>query len=464
MPRSFLLLVALAPNLACAQSATETWLAHLAGEHVGTWETRRDGASYRETLRIVSAQESGRTTVTETFALVPDGANWRWEHTLKAGPIDRVERGSLADGRMWRQNDQGENVASVRLPTDTVYPSTRRERIREFAADTANTAPSPAFAYLDPSRLRPVVARLEPCETDRTLPADARCVALRLDARSGDEQWHLAADGRVLRVDMVFGGLPMRLEPCVHDCERSVSRPFDMIGSMAVPSPIHIQQRYAAAPLRYEIVREDGQAPAVLRTGEQSVRLEGDRAIVTVCKDCGDEVAETPESLAPYLRPNAWVRSEAPEITRLAAKAGGPDRPLAARMAKLESQVRNNMRRDADYVGYADAVEALRTGKGDCTEFAVILVALARAQGIPARMVVGMAYSRQFAGRKDSFNPHAWVQVYDGRRWVSYDAALEGFDSAHVALGIGTGEPQEVFDAFLQLRQLKIEKIESVVR
>jgi len=56
------------------------------------------------------------------------------------------------------------------------------------------------------------------------------------------------------------------------------------------------------------------------------------------------------------------------------------------------------------------------------------------------------------------------VQVYDGARWRSYDAALEGFDSAHVALGIGTGEPTGLFDAFVQLRQLKIEKLEQIER
>ena len=461
--RNVLLILALSANAAAA-AEPESFLAYLGGEHVGTWETTGDGAGYTELLRIISVQEKGRTQVTESFSLVPEGAGWRWEHLLRAGPIDRSERGTIADGRLWRHNDAGQPVVSIRLPETTLLPSQRRARIRAFAASAEATAPSTPFAYLDPSRLRPVPARLEPCAVDPALPGDARCVALRLDARSGDEQWHLAADGRVLRIDMAFGGLPMRLEPCVRNCDRSVSRPFDMIGSLAVRSPIHIQQRYAGMGLRYELVRADGQPPVVVPTGEQAVRIDGARAFLTVCKDCGAPVAETAESLAPYLRANAWVRSEDSAVRRIAAKAGGPEKPLRARMDKLESLVRSNMRRDADYVGYADAVEALRTGKGDCTEFAVVLAALARAQGIPARMVVGMAYSQQFAGRKDMFNPHAWVQVYDGTRWISYDAALEGFDAAHVVLGIGTGEPQEVYDAFLQLRRLRIERLGAVVR
>lgn len=455
------------PSVASAAPA-QPWLAHILGEHVGSWEVVGDGRSYKETLRIVSAQEKGRTTVIESFALQPEATGWRWERHLRAGPIDRLERGTMIDGRFWRENSEGQPVASIRLPDGMVLPSMRAERIRAFAAGQAvaagTVAPSPGFAYLDPSRLRPVAARLEACVPDAALANVAHCVALRLDARSGDEQWQLASDGRVLRVDMSFAGLPLQLTPCTRDCDRSVARPFDMIDSLAVASPIRIRQRISHAPMRYTLVRKDGKAPALAATGEQAVAVAGDRAIVTVCRDCGQAEVETAQSLAPYLRANAWVRSEDAEVRRIADKAGPADRPLPARVAKLESLVRRNMRRDADYVGYADAAEALRTGKGDCTEFAVLLAALARAQGIPARVVVGMAYSARFTGNRDRFNPHAWVQVYDGRRWQSYDAALEGFDSAHVALAVGTGEPQELFDAFLQLRQLRIERIQQVKR
>lgn len=462
MDRSRLLALLLA-GLAFDASAAEPqrYLAHILDEHVGSWEVADDAGAYHETLRVVSAQEKGRTTITETFSIAPLPGGWRWERDLDAGPIDRLERGTIEGGRLWRESDAGQKVASIKVPDDLVLPSMRAARIRAFAAQGGADA---GFAYLDPSRLRPVASRLERCDPDPALAGEAHCVALRLDARSGDELWHLAGDGRVLRVDLSFGGLPLTLTPCARDCNRSVARPFDMIDSLAVASPIRIQQRYSRVPMRYAIVRADGKPPVLVETGEQRVRFEGARAFATVCRDCGEPVRESAQSLAPYLRANAWVRSDDPEVRRIALKAGDGDRPVGARMAKLEGQVRQNMRRDANYVGYADAVEALRTGKGDCTEFAVLLTALARAAGIPARVVVGMAYSARFTGNRDSFNPHAWVQAYDGTRWVSFDAALEGFDSAHVALATGTGEPQELFDAFVQLRQLRIEAIETVDR
>jgi hypothetical protein len=55
------------------------------------------------------------------------------------------------------------------------------------------------------------------------------------------------------------------------------------------------------------------------------------------------------------------------------------------------------------------------------------------------------------------------VQSWDGRRWTSYDAGLDGFDSTHIALAVGSGEPDEVNRTTAQLPLLRIEKA-GVVR
>ncbi len=81
---------------------------------------------------------------------------------------------------------------------------------------------------------------------------------------------------------------------------------------------------------------------------------------------------------------------------------------------------------------------------GDCTEFSVLLAALARSRGIPARIAVGFAYSDRFSGKKDVFSPHTWVQAWTGKRWVSYDAGLGEFDATHIAVAIGDGDPLDM--------------------
>jgi hypothetical protein len=71
----------------------------------------------------------------------------------------------------------------------------------------------------------------------------------------------------------------------------------------------------------------------------------------------------------------------------------------------------------------------------------VLLAAMARAQGIPARVLSGMVYVDRFAGSSRVFIPHEWVQAWVGGRWQSFDAALKHFDSLHLALASGDGDP-----------------------
>jgi hypothetical protein len=462
--RALAAVVALAAlaSVAAAAERKDTYLAMLLGEHAGTWVAGADGSGYRETLRLSAVQGDGRSVILESIALLPDGAGWRWERRVRAGTINTVERGAIADGTLWRDGAGKARTALGPLPADAVLPSMRAGIVRTFGLAGAKARRE--FVYLDLSRLRVVPVRLESCAPDPALADAARCVAWLPGAPGGEERWQLAGDGRVLRIDADLGGLPLRLEACTQRCDRPVRRPFDMIGALGVKSPYRISKRLAQGKLRYVLARADGQRPRLVRTGEQAVVYSGTHAVATVCRTCGDAVAETPDSLAPYLRANPWVRSDDTPIRRMAHQAGPASRSVPARMNKLVRAVQLHMREDPDYLGYADAVQALRTGRGDCTEFAVLLAALARAQGIPARIAVGMAYSSRFIGYRDTYTPHAWVQVYDAGRWVSYDAALEGFDATHVALAVGTGEPQEVFDAYLQLRQLRIERLGAVVR
>lgn len=92
-------------------------------------------------------------------------------------------------------------------------------------------------------------------------------------------------------------------------------------------------------------------------------------------------------------------------------------------------------------VGSATASEVVRTHRGDCTESAVLLAALLRANKIPSRCVTGLVYSAdEFAGQSNVFVYHMWVQAWieDSRgvgRWVDFDAAMWRYTAGHIALG-----------------------------
>lgn len=225
--------------------------------------------------------------------------------------------------------------------------------------------------------------------------------------------------------------------------------------SLFVASPYRLDAVARAGEIDYRLVSGAPSPWAWPQTGEQRVTVDDDGIHVAVCADCGAEPAPSEAQLRHYLAPNAWVRSDDARI-RAFARAQSRGLSVQVRMRALTAAVRTHMNGGIDYRRYDDAVTALESRTGDCTEFAVLLAAAARARGIPARLVHGLAYSGRLAGRTHVFSPHAWVQAWDGRRWVSYDAAFGSFDAGHIALAIGDGDPAALKGLNRTVRQLRI--------
>lgn len=72
--------------------------------------------------------------------------------------------------------------------------------------------------------------------------------------------------------------------------------------------------------------------------------------------------------------------------------------------------------------GWDLASRVATTGSGDCTEHAMLLTALARAAGLPARVALGVLLVQE-QGRVHAFG-HAWSEIHDGAsgRWRPLDA------------------------------------------
>jgi hypothetical protein len=90
------------------------------------------------------------------------------------------------------------------------------------------------------------------------------------------------------------------------------------------------------------------------------------------------------------------------------------------------------------YAENADnALAVLDSLAGDCTEHTLLFVALARAVGLPAREVGGLAYVR--VGGKPQFGWHAWAEVHDGTQWVSIDPTWNQtyVDATHIKFSEG---------------------------
>jgi hypothetical protein len=345
------------------------------------------------------------------------------------------------------------------VPADLILPDRLSEALKPLWREGRREI---EVEYLEPIAAKPIGLRAELLSSPATAP---RVTQVRMSEtighRSHQEIIWIGEDGQILHRERPFFGATLVWDRCVRDCDSRVEKPFDLMSKLIVQSPYRIPQSAFGGTIRYVISRVDGAAPQIPGTGEQAVVMDGSTAIVTVCATCGDPERLTEAERQHYLQSNAWVQSELPQIRDFANRQGR-GRSQAQIMNNLVAAVRNHMTGTVDYLGYGSAAEALRTRSGDCTEYAVLLAALARAKHIPSRIAYGLVYADRFSGKKDVFSPHAWVQVWTGARWQSYDAGIGEFDATHLALSSGDGDPRDIQTAFVAPADLRIEKLGRV--
>ena len=135
--------------------------------------------------------------------------------------------------------------------------------------------------------------------------------------------------------------------------------------------------------------------------------------------------------LVRWLTPAPLIQSDDPRIQAQARLIIGREQDPARAARRLAAWVRTHVERRAT-AAVPSAARVLETRVGDCNEYAVLFVALARAAGLPARTVAGLL---PVDGR---FYYHAWAEVYLGD-WVAVDPMLDEFPAgaAHVRFSIG---------------------------
>jgi transglutaminase-like putative cysteine protease len=205
-------------------------------------------------------------------------------------------------------------------------------------------------------------------------------------------------------------------------------------------------------------------------TDNQSVRQEpAGTVIVTVQPVVPAEGARFPykgkdEAILEALKPARFVQSDRKEIIKLAQRAVGSTKDAGEAVKNIEAFVANYIENRSLSVGYASAAEVATSKQGDCSEFAVLTAAMCRAVGIPAQVVVGIAYVQEWGGLMNGFGGHAWVQAYVGDKWVGLDAAFKGagrggYGPGHITLAVGNGDPEDFFNLLGTIGRFDIDKV-----
>ena len=473
---TFLLLCLLAmPGAAAAEAALEHWYSvHMDGRRIGHLYSTR-------------AVEAGRVTSTQQLVLLVErnGERLRVRHEERseetvdgtplafrsefdgAGSSSRVEGSVAADGSVLARAARDGHAAVHRLQWPAGALLADGQRRARAAAGSAPGA-SAQFVAFDIAALAPVSVRTH-VRGPETVEVHGRRMRLnaleqRLDSDDGQplvESW-LDAGGTVQRMRMPLLGLQLDVQACTRACALATPQAADVLAATLVAAPRTLSARDRARTLQYRLRLDDGvDAAALAAIPGQSLRLHRDdprQVLLRVAADGGVRTAPDPSALAA----TDWLQSDAAELRALAAHAvAGTDDPQQ-RMQALENFVRGHITTKSLRIGYASALETARRREGDCTEHAVLLAALARASGIPAKVVTGLVYSRTFGRHRRVFVPHAWVIAWAGGRWQGYDAALPAFGSGHLGLAVGDGDPLRFYRGIELLGRIEIESIARV--
>lgn len=249
--------------------------------------------------------------------------------------------------------------------------------------------------------------------------------------------------------------------------QRVPEHPFDLGFDSIVRIDDPLDDPHAADRIRYRIELDDGDPAGVfINGGTQSTRLLGPHAIeLTVERrrpgDNVDRNSEPPPGSGD-LKPNGLIQSDNAKVLELADEAAGEETDPWKTALALERFVNGYITQKGFSHAFATAAEVAAEPEGDCTEHAVLLAALARARGIPARVAIGLVYIGSPAG----FGFHMWDEVYIDGEWIPLDATLGrgGIGAGHIKLAHSNLSDSTALGCFLPVAQvlgrLKIEVLE----
>ena len=83
------------------------------------------------------------------------------------------------------------------------------------------------------------------------------------------------------------------------------------------------------------------------------------------------------------------------------------------------------------------AKDSFDAGYGVCRDFAHLMITLCRALNIPARYVSGYLPDMDVPALPTPMDFHAWVEVYVGDRWWTFDPRHNARRKAHIPIGRG---------------------------
>lgn len=306
----------------------------------------------------------------------------------------------------------------------------------------------------DPSALRaqPIVATVV---REEEVPDSGGAVGWRVEEEYAGVRsvaW-IDAEGRVLREEGPMGLVLVReSRETATTANWSDGEALDLIAEVSIPvepplpPPVGLRELEVRVS-GVEIDRVPADDRQSLRGDLLSVRRERVPAaagyrLPYAGADLSADVAATP-----------LLQTEHPRVRSVAAEAlAGEGDPIEA-TRRLSRFVFARLRK-VPTVSVPNALQVLDLGEGDCNEHAVLFAALARAVGLPARVVAGVVYAN------GAFQYHAWNEVWLGR-WTSVDPVFDQFPADVTHVKFVSGGPEDHVAMVAVIGRLNLEVVAS---
>ena len=165
------------------------------------------------------------------------------------------------------------------------------------------------------------------------------------------------------------------------------------------------------------------------------------------------------EELAEFLKSTVYIQAEHPTIRAKAVEVLDGEVDAWRSAQKLCRWVYESIYDKNLKVGFGSALQTLESLEGDCTEHTVLLIAMARSVGIPARVCAGLVF------QSDAFYYHFWPEMYVGK-WVAMEPTLgqTQADATHIQLAGSELESDSMLEfgegVMRTLNRLEIEVLE----
>ncbi len=423
------------PALRAPLGADDAWMGvYMRGQKVGYSHSRMTPADGGYRLEETSFLRLSVLDQVQTVRAVIDARTTRdfavrsFTVALDSGLGVFDVRGAVEDRTLVLRMATGPDVTEQRIAlTEPIYlPSSARALLR---GDTLAPGRTLTLRVFDPSAMEH-----QPLEIHVLGRAPLTLDGVTVDAwqvretfRGMETSVWLDDAGHTLREEG-----PMDMVVQREDATRAVhagwgTDAFDLMGAIAVrvsqpiPDPRHLARLDAYMRGLGDLPVPDDRRQS-LRDGIVHVEREPEAAATYALpydgRDRSSELQATPFQQADHPR----IRAAAQAIL-----AGETDPRRAAE--RLRRWVYDQLDK-RPVASIPNALQVLDTRAGDCNEHAILFAALARAAGLPARVVAGIVYADR------AFLYHAWDEVWLGVGWLSVDPAFDQMpvDATHVKL------------------------------